>query len=64
MESPKKRVTFGANQIIHIENVSGYFDSNPLSFFNVLEYHFKSLSNVKKMPCDKENKMRKMSRIC
>jgi len=64
MELPKKRVTFGSDQIIHIENVSGYFDPNPLSFFNVLEYHFKSLSNVKKMPYDKESKMQEMARIC
>ena len=64
MESPKKRVTFGADQIIYIENVSDYFDPNPLGFFNVLEYHFKSLSNVEKMPYDKENKLEEMSRIC
>ena len=64
MESPKKRVTFGDDQIIHVENVSGYFDPNPLSFFNVLEYHFNSLSNVEKMPYDKENKLQEMARIC
>ena len=59
-----KSVTFGKNQIIYIENVSGYFNPDPMSFFNIIEYHLNSLGSVKTMPFDEKNKMQEMARIC
>ena len=59
-----KSVTFGKNQIIYVENVSRYFNTNPMGFFNVIEYHFNSLENVKTMPFDEKNKLQEMARIC
>ena len=59
-----KSVTFGKNQIIYIENVSRYFNPDPMSFFNTIEYHLNSLGSVKTMPFDEKNKMQEMARIC
>ena len=59
-----KSVTFGKNQIIYVENVSRYFNTNPMGFFNVIEYHFNSIGNIKTMPFDKKTRMQEMARIC